>query len=109
MLFAQTMVGSQEERLHIGDQSVHPAQSAAVLIEDPEMVVIPLAQRSPKRPEGIAVDLAAGTNCLLDNGTHRLGIQLGNLYFEEAGMPRLGEGHRGQRAGFLRSTAPLPI
>ena len=63
------MEGSQGEGLHIGDQSVHPAQSAAVLIEDPEMVVIPLAQRGPKGPEGIAVDLAIGTNCLLDDGT----------------------------------------
>ena len=63
------MVGSQEERLHIGDQGVHPAQSAAVLIEDPEMVVIPLAQRGPKGPEGITVDLAADTNCLLGDGT----------------------------------------
>ena len=69
MLFAQTMVGSQEEGLHIGDQGVYPAQSAAVLIKDPEMVVIPLAQRGPKGPEGIAVDFAIGTNCLLGDGT----------------------------------------
>ena len=88
------MEGSQEERLHIGDQGVYPAQSAAVLIEDPETVVIPFAQRGPKGPEGIAVDFAAGTNCLPGDGSHRLGIQFGNLYFEEAGMPLLGEGHR---------------
>lgn len=70
MLFAQTMEGSQEEGLHIGNQGVHPAQSAATLIEDLETVVIPLAQRGPKGPEGIAVDLAAGTNCLPGNGIH---------------------------------------
>ena len=70
MLFAQTMEGSQEEGLHIGNQGVHPTQSAAVLIKDLEMVVIPLAQHAPKRPKGIAVDLAAGTNCLPGNGTH---------------------------------------
>ena len=69
MLFAQTMEGSQEEGLHIGDQSVYPVQSAAVLIEDPEMMIVPLAQCGPKGPEGIAVDLAVRTNCLLGDGT----------------------------------------
>lgn len=70
MLFDQTMVGSQEKGLHIGNQDVHPAQSAAVLIKDLEMMVIPLAQRGPKRPKGVAVNPAAGTNCLLGNGWH---------------------------------------
>lgn len=65
------MVGSQEERLQIGDQGVYPAQSAAVLIKDLIMVVdIPLTQRGAERPEGIAVDLAARTNDALDDDTH---------------------------------------
>ena len=59
MLFAQAMVGSLEISLQIGDQGVYPAQSAAVLVEGLVMMGIPLTQRGAKRPEGIAVDLAA--------------------------------------------------
>ena len=69
MLFAQTMVVSQEKGLHIGDQGVHPAQSTAALIEDLETVIIPFAQRRPKRPEDIAVDLTIGAKCPLGDGT----------------------------------------
>ena len=69
----------------------------------------PFGPRCAKGAEGIAVNLAAGTNCLPGDGAHRLGVQLGNLYFEEVGMPLPGEGHRSQRTVFLRSTAPLPV
>lgn len=49
---------------------MYPAQSATVLIRDLIMVDIPLTRRGAKRPECIAVDLAARTNDALDNDTY---------------------------------------
>lgn len=73
------------------------------------MVDVVLARGSTKRPESIAVDLVARRNSALGHGVHCSGIQLGNLYFEEMGMPLLGKGHCGQGTGFLRSAPPLPV
>ena len=88
---------------------MYPAQSAAVLIKDLIMVDIPLTQRGAERPEGIAVDLAAGTNDALDNDTHGFGVQFGDLYFEKTGMFLPSKGHRCQRAGFLYFPVSFPV
>lgn len=70
MLFAQAMVGSQKKGLHIGDQGVYPAQSSASFIKDLIVVDIGPLKCNTKRPEGVVVDLASGTNDLPVDSTH---------------------------------------
>ena len=70
MLFAYAMVGSQKKGLRIGDQGVYPAQSAAVFIKNLIVMDVCPLECSPKRPEGVAVDLTSGTNDPLSDGTH---------------------------------------
>lgn len=70
MLFAQAMVSSQKKGLYIGDQGVYPAQSAAAFIKDLIAMDAGPLECSAKRPEGVAADLASGTNDLLGDGTH---------------------------------------
>ena len=64
---------------------MNPVQSTAVSIKDLIVIIVCFLERSAKRPEGIAVDLASGTNNLPGNSTHGFGPQWGNLYFEESG------------------------
>ena len=70
MLFAQAVICSQKERLHIGNQNVYPAQSAAVFVKDLIVMGVGSFECSVKRPEGVAVDFASGTNHLLGDGAH---------------------------------------
>ena len=49
---------------------MNPAQSAAAFIKDLIVVDVGSLECSTKRPEGVAVDLASGTNDLLGDGTH---------------------------------------
>ena len=109
MLFAQAMIGSQKRGLHIGDRGMYPAQSAAVFIKDPIVMDIGSLECSAKRPEGITMDFASGTNDLLGDGMHGLCIQFGNPYFEEAGASLFGERHGCQRTSLICLSATLPI
>ena len=70
MLFAQAVVCSQKKGLHIGNQNMYPAQSAAVFVKDLIVMGVGSFECSVKRPESVAVDLASGMNHLLGDGAH---------------------------------------
>ena len=43
MLFVYTVIGPQEEGFRVGNQDMDPAQSAAVLVKNLELMDVPIA------------------------------------------------------------------